>query len=71
MVSGNTYRVNNAAVTLSTGNPNFLARVVDLAGNSGTVSVAQAVTIDITAPAVTAITLTAVTTDTAPGLVVG
>ncbi|MBB6155241.1 5-methylcytosine-specific restriction endonuclease McrA [Pseudomonas sp. JAI115] len=71
LVSGNTYRVDNTGTTLGAATYNLRARVVDLAGNAGTVSAAQAVTIDITAPTVTAITLTAVTTDTTAGLTTG
>jgi hypothetical protein len=71
LVSGSTYSFDNTATTLVAGSYNFRARVVDTAGNAGTVSAATTVIIDITPPAMTAVALTAITTDTAAGLVVG
>ena len=71
LVSGSTYSFDNAASALTAGSYNFRARVVDTAGNAGSVSIAQAVTIDLTPPAMTAVALTAITTDTSPGLIAG
>ncbi|MHC8397992.1 beta strand repeat-containing protein [Pseudomonas sp. MDT1-17] len=71
LVSGSLYSFNNTANTLAAGSYNFRARVVDTAGNIGTVSAATAVTIDLVAPAMSAVSLTAITTDTTAGLVLG
>ena len=64
LVSGSTYRFDNTANTLIAGAYNFRARVVDTAGNA-TVSAATVVTLDTVGPAMTAVALTAISTDTA------
>ncbi|CAI8745338.1 Ig-like domain repeat protein [Pseudomonas chlororaphis] len=71
LVSGSTYAYDHTATTLTAGSYNFKARVVDTAGNAGTVSAATVVTIDTTAPTMTAVALTGISTDTATGLAVG
>ncbi|CAI8810712.1 hypothetical protein EMIT0P265_230001 [Pseudomonas zeae] len=71
LVSGSTYSYDNTANTLVAGSYNVRARVVDTAGNTGTVSAPTVVTIDTSGPAMTAVALTAITTDTAAGLVLG
>ncbi|MDF0604699.1 Ig-like domain-containing protein [Neisseriaceae bacterium TC5R-5] len=63
LVSGNTYQLNNTANTLAAGTYTFQTRVIDLAGNAGSVS-SQTVVINTSGPAVSSIALSAVSTDT-------
>ncbi|MFL1552228.1 Ig-like domain-containing protein [Pseudomonas sp. D47] len=66
----NTWSVNYTAVPLGDGTYTVQARVIDAAGNV-TLGNTNTVFIDTTAPVMTAVALTAITTDTSPGLVGG
>ncbi|QZI68267.1 FG-GAP-like repeat-containing protein [Pseudomonas protegens] len=70
LLSGNTYQLDNTANTLAAGSYTFQARVIDQAGNISSVS-SQAVVISTSGPAVTALALTAISTDTNAGLALG
>ncbi|EPL05345.1 Ig-like domain-containing protein [Pseudomonas sp. CF161] len=70
LVSGTTYQLDNTGNTLAAGSYTFEARVVDAAGNASAPGT-QAVVISTTGPAVTALALVSVSTDTNSALVVG
>ncbi|WP_414926926.1 Ig-like domain-containing protein, partial [Pseudomonas zeae] len=71
LVSGSTYSFDNTANTLVAGSYNVRARVVDTAGNAGTVSAPTVVTIDTSGPAVTATLLVTIDNDTSAAIVQG
>jgi len=67
LLSGTTYQLDNTGNTLAAGSYTFAARVVDSAGNASA-SATQAVLVSTTGPAVTALAISSVSTDTSAAL---